>query len=175
MSQIMRNRSILILCFTLLSAAYAHAQETRSGYFHKANLSLAKRLNDSGGGISLQYVGGLYITPQVAAGVGVGVFGYRHGPNLYPVSLQAMYFFRDRISSPYVYGDVGYSVHAYQSDVKGGVSTAAGIGWQFKVGGISMGPELGFRTERYKVYGDVTDEYLPISFNQVHLGLTVLF
>lgn len=172
--------------FTLASTAFAQRGETRSGYFNNTKAGLMSVLTEEYGGGFISTVNGWHFSEKLSAGIGISVQGYRDAPVFYPISGHVAYFIQEKISSPYVYGSVGYSL-TFEDLYKGSISPEIGLGWQFKVGGVSLGPEIGFRRERWRARtaeitklpnetvvaytGPYTSDFL----NQINLSISVFF
>ena len=125
------------------------AQDTRSGYFNNTKVGFMSVLSEEYGGGFISTVNGWHFTENLATGIGLAVQGYRDAPIFYPIYAQATYFIKREVSSPYAYGNVGYSL-TFEELYRGSISYELGLGWQFKVGGITMGPEIGYRRERWQ-------------------------
>lgn len=184
----MKNTKSFFLTSILLVASSIHSfgqdADTRSGYFNNTKVGFISVLSSDYGGAFISTVNGWHFTENLSAGIGISVQGYRHNPTFYPISAHAMYFLKETISSPYVYGDVGYSL-TFEELYRGSVSYGLGIGWQFKVGGISLGPEIGFRRERWQARtGEAIEPggtdyvytgYEPSFLRQINYGISLFF
>lgn len=186
----MKNTNSLFLSsiFLIASSIHAFAQDgnTRSGYFNNTKVGLMSVLSAEYGGGFISTVNGWHFTENLSAGIGISVQGYRDAPVFYPVSAHAAYFLKETISSPYVYGNVGYSL-TFEELYKGSMSYELGLGWQFKVGGISMGPEVGFRREGWRArtaeitqtQGETiiayTGPYVKDFLRQINFGISLFF
>lgn len=136
---------VIILLFSISSAA--SAQGFREGYFLNSTLSGYWNPSDKIGGVGLNVVNGWHFTNRLSAGVGVGVNSFTYVS--LPLSVKGYYFFIDRISSPYISADISYPITIEKHvHAKGKISPEVSLGWTFKVGGVTMGPEIGYRNER---------------------------
>lgn len=184
----MKNNKLAFLICTLLliSSTYTFAQEKREGYFNNSKLGFISVLSEEYGGIVLSTVNGWHFTENLSVGIGISLQSYRDAPIFYPISAHATYFFEKTIASPYVYGDLGYS-YSFERFIRGNISYELGLGWQFKVGGISLGPEIGFRREGWQVRTwevtenpdntvlSLTGPYVNDYLRQVNFGLSLFF
>lgn len=157
----MKNFKSALLTFIFLSITFAglfaQDQDKRSGYFNNTKLGFISVLSEEYGGGLISTVNGWHFTENLSAGIGIAAQGYRDVPTFYPISAHAAYFLKETITSPYVYGNVGYSL-TFEELYRGNISYELGLGWQFKVGGISLGPEVGFRREGWQVRTPVVTE-----------------
>lgn len=81
---------------------------------------------------------------------------------------------------------MAYSM-VFDKFVRGNISYELGLVWQFKVGGITMGPEIGFRREGWQARTwevtenpdnavlSLTGPYENAHLRQINFGLSVFF
>lgn len=182
----MRNLKPILFTILFVSSIHTFAQEQREGYFNNTKLGAISVLSEEYGGIVISTVNGWHFTENLSAGIGISVQSYRDAPIFYPISAHAAYFLKETIASPYVYGNVGYSL-TFEKLYRGNVSYELGLGWQFKVGGISLGPEVGFRREGWQVRTweitenpdntvlSLTGPYANAYLRQFNVGVSLFF
>ena len=143
----MIKRTVIISLLILSFSTLVNGQESREDYLLNASLS-GYWASEKEGGIGLTVVNGWHFTSRLSAGVGVGI--HRFSYNSLPVSVRGYYFFNEGVSSPYVVADISYPITVEKYvHAKGRISPEIALGWTFKVGGVTMGPELGYRNERF--------------------------
>jgi hypothetical protein len=155
----MKSTKLIALCLALLCSAASLAQQQKGSYFNKSKLGILPGLKgtatnsfNSQGGTQLATVQGIYLTEQLALGLGIGTSSYTN-PYIssFPIYLNADYYLFKKKSTPYLYGNLGYNF-VHTDPLKGGVFSESGLGWRFKTGKKNgyMGPEIGYR---YITYG----------------------
>jgi len=76
-------------------------------------------------------------------------------------------------STPYFYGNVGYSFTTNRQ-TSGGLLSEIGTGWQFGLGLKSyIGPEIGYRHQEYSY--DFSDGSVAGNLNSLSIGLILTF
>lgn len=186
MKKIYPNLLPLIFLLISVNTLFAQQEDKRSGYFNNTKLGFISVLSEEYGGGLISTVNGWHFNENFSAGIGIAVQGYRDVPAFYPISAHAVYFLKKTISSPYAYGNVGYSL-TFEEPYRGNISYELGLGWQFKVGGISLGPEVGFRREGWQVRTPVVTEtpegtitaftgpYKNDFLRQINFGVSLFF
>ena len=145
----MTLKSTIICLLTLSFYTLVKSQEWRDGYFLHSSLDGYWNAEAREGGVGVHAVNGLHFTDKLSAGIGVGVHTFTYVS--LPISVRGYYFFSESISSPYAAVDLSYPITIEKGvHAKGSVSPEVSLGWTFKVGKVTMGPELGYRNERFR-------------------------
>src|SRR5690554_4866216 len=117
----MKIQKFLPIFLLVISSLAASAQHTSvcSGYFNNTKICISKVLSREYGGTFISTVNGWHFNDHLSAGIGLAVQGYRDAPTFYPISVQGYYFFKEAVSTPYLYANAGYSTN-FKELYKGG-------------------------------------------------------
>ena len=154
-----RSLKTIFSSLMLLMSVASLAQQQKGSYFNKSKLGILPGLKgtstssfNSQGGTQLATVQGIYLTEQLALGLGIATSSYTN-PYISssPIYLNTDYYLFKKKSTPYLYSNLGYNF-VHTDPLKGGIFTESGFGWRFKTGKKNgyMGPEIGYR---YITYG----------------------
>ncbi|SEO07292.1 hypothetical protein SAMN05216436_13131 [bacterium A37T11] len=112
----------------------------KHSYYNKERIGLFRVLSGDYGGLSGSTTNGIYLTNQLALGINLAIQAYRDIPTFYPISAELSYFFNNNRMTPYIYGNLGYSLTSNQF-YKGDVSSELGFGWILKFWKLRISPE----------------------------------
>ena len=168
--------------FLVFFPSLLFSQNINKGYFNRTKLALLPGVGDNGSafhqsGTEISNVNGWYVNSRLALGIGVGIVPYVN-PTIttIPVFGNVNYSLRDKKSTPYLFGNLGYSFLT-NSHTSGGLLAEIGTGWQFKLGRKSfIGPEIGYRHQKYRIqYYDGPDGSVGDQLNALSIGVTIRF
>ncbi len=119
-------------------------------------------------GTLITTVNGINLTSNFSAGIGIGIGSYVNPTfTSIPLFLDANYYLLKTVSTPYAYGDFGYSFST--SDfISGGIMFEGGVGWKFKISNkFNLGPQFGYRVQF------INKEYDPLK--SISIGIAAKF
>ena len=165
-----------------------HAQELtkqEKGYFNITELGLnyvnnSLQINNASGGynsyifgayaLSIRTVNGVFISDKVSLGIGVGLENYtlnesNSNDNLFQLFGDSRYYFKNRASTFFGYGQLGPSI-AITDRFERGVMYNLGIGYKFKVSDrTAMNGSVGFIDQYIKTNSNLRqNRYYGIAF-----------
>lgn len=153
------KKSILIQTFAIILfiTTVAYTQEKEIGYFNRFRIGFLPGIQNQNEsafkqrGTLISTINGWKFNAHLGAGLGVGISSYVNPTiTMIPIYANIDYYFLKKRSTPYIYGNVGYSF-ATTNAINGGLLTDVGLGWKFSAGKkINLGPEFGYRYQEYK-------------------------
>jgi len=177
------NYALVLLLTCFFCPLFLFSQTIKEGYFNRTKLGVLPGLTNEEGsafkqrGTEISNINGWYLNPKLAIGLGLGIAAYVN-PTIttIPVYGSINYALANKRSTPYFYGNLGYSFTTTRY-TNGGLLSEIGTGWQFGLGRKSQfGPEIGYRYQKYNYeFIDGSDGNIGGHLNSLSIGIVFTF